>query len=205
MPLFGKQPSNNKQSPLDTVLQLRSSGYANEQIVSTLQQQGLSSPEILDALNQADNSPAQDWQQQPQDPSFYPQQGFTQQPQQPPEQMQQPAYTPPAYPPHDNERIEEVAEAIINEKWNDLLRDINKMAEWKDRAETRLVKIEQDLQNLKDGFQNLQRGILGKVQQYDQNIQNVGAEIKAMEKVFQDVLPKFTENVNRMARFVDKK
>ena len=193
------------------VLSLRQQGYTNEQIVSALQQQGLSSPEILDALNQADNSPSPEaWQAQgaaandqgAQD-YYYGQQQPP--PQQPQAQMMAPMPEMQAGGRADNERIEEVAEAIINEKWNELLRDINKMAEWKDRAETRLAKIEQDINNLKEGFQNLQRGILGKVQQYDQNIQNVGAEIKAMEKVFQDVLPKFTENVNKMARMVEKK
>ena len=103
-----------------------------------------------------------------------------------------------------NERIEEVAEAIINEKCNEVVKDMNKIAEWKEQAENRLSRMEQDLKNLRENFQTLHQGILGKVQQYDQNIQNVGAEIKAMEKVFQQILPKFTENVNKLARIADK-
>ncbi len=36
--------------------------------------------------------------------------------------------------------------------------------------------------------------------EYDQNILNVGTEIKVMEKVFQKVLPTLTENVNELSR-----
>ncbi len=98
------------------------------------------------------------------------------------------------------ERIEEVAEAIIDEKWNELLKDINKMIEWKEKTESRLTIIEQNIQNLKSSFESLHKGVLGKISEYDQNLQEVGTDIKAMEKVFQKILPSFTENVNKLAR-----
>jgi len=177
-----QQTQQNPQDTLSMVMQLRQQGYSNDQIVQTLQQQGVNSTEILDALNQADLAGQQYGQQ------YY----------------DQPVVDPQSFG-RQSERIEEVAEAIINEKWNELVKDINKIAEWKEQAENRLTRMEQEIVNIKQNFQNLHRGVLGKVQQYDQNIQNVGAEIKAMEKVFQDILPKFTENVNRMSRLSKEK
>ena len=47
---------------------------------------------------------------------------------------------------------------------------------------------------------SLTKSIMGKIQSYDQNIVDVGTEIKAMEKVFQKVLPTLTENVNKLDR-----
>ena len=41
---------------------------------------------------------------------------------------------------------------------------------------------------------------MGKISQYDSNITDVGTEIKAMEKVFQKILPNLTENVNKLDR-----
>lgn len=118
--------------------------------------------------------------------------------------MPPPGGMPPQMPmpgaPVDKERIEEVAEAIIDEKWNELLKDINKMIEWKEKTESRLLRIEQDITNLKANFESLHKGILGKISEYDQNLVDVGTEIKAMEKVFQKVLPTFTENVNKLSR-----
>jgi transcription termination factor NusB len=98
------------------------------------------------------------------------------------------------------EQIEEIAEAIIDEKWNDLLKNINKISEWNHKTETRLTKIETEIKNLKENFDSLHKGILGKITEYDQNLVNVGTEIKAMEKVFQKILPTFTDNVNKLSR-----
>ncbi len=105
--------------------------------------------------------------------------------------------------PLDEQRIEEITEAIIDEKWNEFLKDINKMIEWKERTESRLVRIEQDIKNLKGSFEALHKGVLGKISEYDQNLVEVGTEIKAMEKVFQKILPTFTENVNKLSRLTD--
>jgi hypothetical protein len=66
------------------------------------------------------------------------------------------------------------------------------------------VKLEQQFQDLKADFQSLHKALIGKVNEYDQNILNVGTEIKAMEKVFQKILPTFTENVSELSRITGK-
>ncbi|MBI5392476.1 hypothetical protein HZA96_01280 [Candidatus Woesearchaeota archaeon] len=98
------------------------------------------------------------------------------------------------------ERMEELAEAIIDEKWNEIVRSINKIIEWKDRVEGRITKVEQEIDDMKKDFTTLHTGVLGKIGQYDQNLSNIAAEIKAMDKVFSKVLPVMTENVNELSR-----
>ncbi|HLC95899.1 MAG TPA: hypothetical protein VJH97_01085 [Candidatus Nanoarchaeia archaeon] len=146
--------------------------------------------------------------QQPYQEQAYPSQGYPQQqpydPYAPQQQPMQQVQQQPEPQPVDHERIEEVAEAIIDEKWNDLLKDINKMVEWKERAESRIVRIEQDIENLKSNFDSLHKGILGKISEYDENLTNVGTEIKAMEKVFQKILPTLTDNVNKLSRLTKR-
>lgn len=95
---------------------------------------------------------------------------------------------------------EELIEAIIDEKWNDLLGDINKIIDWKAIAESRLSSMDQEIKDLKAEFDKLHQAVVGKVGEYDKHILDVGAEIKAMEKVFAKVLPLFTENVSDLAR-----
>jgi uncharacterized protein YoxC len=90
---------------------------------------------------------------------------------------------------------EELIEAIIEEKWNDLVKDIEKIAQWKTATESRLARIEQSVKDISSNFDQLHQGILGKVGEYDKHILDVGTELKAMEKVFEKVLPLFTENV----------
>ncbi len=101
-------------------------------------------------------------------------------------------------------QIEEIAEAIIDEKWGELVKNINKIIEWKNATEARINSLDQAFKDLKHEFDKLQTAVVGKVGEYDKNILEVGAEIKAMEKVFQKVLPAFTENVNELSRIVYK-
>lgn len=106
-------------------------------------------------------------------------------------------------PMQQNVSNEELIEAIIDEKWNDLLKDINKIIEWKNSTENRITKIEQQFGDLKDQYDKLHQAVIGKIGEYDKNILDVGAEIKAMEKVFAKVLPVFTENVSELSRITD--
>jgi hypothetical protein len=101
---------------------------------------------------------------------------------------------------YESQRIEELAEAIIDEKWNEIVRSINKIIDWKERVEARINKLEQRVDDMQKNFDVLHKGVLGKIGDYDQHLQNVGAEIKAMEKVFQKVIPSLTENVSELGR-----
>ena len=87
-------------------------------------------------------------------------------------------------------------------EWNDLLKDINKIVEWKNTMDANMRALEQRQADIKQNFDNLQKAILSKINDYDQNIMTVGSELKALEKVFQKLLPTFTENVNELSRAV---
>lgn len=127
----------------------------------------------------------------------YPPEGYPQEyPQGAP--MQQAPMAPPAE--TDREVIEEIAEAIVEEKWKEKEKDIAKITEWRDEVATKLTQLQQQIDDLKSSFDSLHKGILGKITEYDENLTNVGTEIKAMEKVFSKVLPSLTESVNKLDR-----
>ena len=194
-------PSN---SPVEQVLMMKQQGYTNNQIVQTLQSQGYTTSQIFDAINQSGLSGGFDEPPQNMEtgmPDYGHQQGYDQQPypQQSFQSFQAPAeIQPPSL--LNEERIQEVAEAIIDEKWQDLVKDIKRVIEWKDKSEERISKIEQVLVDIKGSIDTLTKGMMAKITAYDQNIVDVGTEIKAMEKVFQKVLPTLTENVNKLDR-----
>lgn len=102
------------------------------------------------------------------------------------------------------ERIEEIAEAIIDEKWNEIVKSINKIIDWKERTEGNINKLEQKFEDLRREFDNLNKGVLGKIGEYDKNLGNLGVEIKAMERVFQKIIPTMTENVHALQKLTDK-
>ncbi len=199
-PLEVEAPTQN--SPVEQVLMMKQQGYTNNQIVQTLQSQGYNNSQIFDAINQAGLSG--DFSEAPEQPEMgmqdygqnYQQQPYQQQPFQvfqTPREIQTPVSI-------DEERIQEVAEAIIDEKWQELAKDIKKVIEWKEKSEDRIAKLEQQILDLKMSIDSLTKNIMGKISTYDQNLVEVGTEIKAMEKVFQKVLPTLTESVNKLDR-----
>ncbi len=101
------------------------------------------------------------------------------------------------------EKIEEVTETIIEEKWKDFVETVEKIIEWKTSFTERVDEIDKELQHLRQEFDKLHTALLRKVEQYDKSMGNVGAQLKAMEMVFKDVLPKFTENVKELSKFTE--
>ncbi len=196
-PDMGMQQS--QASPIDQVLMMKQQGYTNNQIVQTLQSQGYSTNQIFDAINQAGLATLEPVEQPEMGMPSYGQ-GYEQYPQQQSFQSFQPPHeiqTPPSI---DEERIQEVAEAIIDEKWEDFAKDVKRIVEWKDKSEDRIAKLEQQILDLRLSIDSLTKNVMSRISSYDQNIVDVGTEIKAMEKVFQKVLPNLTESVNKLDR-----
>jgi len=101
------------------------------------------------------------------------------------------------------EKIEEIAEAIIDEKWNEFIINVNKIIAWKERTEARMTALEKRFEDVKASVDELQKTMIGRIGDYDKHVTDVGTEIKAMEKVFQKVLPSFTSNVNELSRITE--
>jgi hypothetical protein len=208
---FGKKEDRPMGVPTDKVLAMRQQGLSNNQIIQNLQTTGHEPNQIFDALNQADLkgsiesvSPPELPMDIPSNPMDFgqplPQPVFAPAPPSMPPEMPMPEISSYQSSAPGVDRIEEIAEAIIDEKWNELVRSINKIIEWKDRTEMKINQMEQKFVDLKGDFDNLNKGVLGKVGEYDRNLVNIGVEIKAMERVFQKVLPNFTENVHTLDR-----
>ncbi len=188
--------------PLQQVVAMKSQGYSNNQIIQTLQRDGYTSSQIFDAISQAEMGPAQAavnaqssqdpqlqrlGQQLPPLPQAMPQQQFQQ------SQMGVPM-----------QNTEEIIEAIIDEKWNELVKDINKIIEWKQKADNSMSVMQQQLADLRDQFDKLHGAVLGKVGDYDKNMTEVNTQLQAMEKVFSKVLPSFVDNVNELNRITER-
>ncbi|MCK5630605.1 MAG: hypothetical protein KAI26_08345 [Nanoarchaeota archaeon] len=212
--------------PVDQIKAMQARGYANNQIIQALQRDGYTSQQVFDAIKQAELSaavgaPLQEEGAQPgmvgaeynemppaEGEAYPPEETYPEAPAMPQpvrEDMPPPMGAPLGRPGTvDSERIEEIAEAIIDEKWEEIAKNINKIIEWKDTIEAKIQGLDEDFKRLKLDFDKLHTSILGKVGEYDQHILNVGTEIKAMEKVFQKILPTLTENVSQLSRVTER-
>lgn len=184
--------SSGPDIPIDQVQAMKAQGYNNNQIIQSLQRDGYTSSQIFDAISQTEmNSNAPQGSQQ---------QNIMQQAEPMPMQQMPPMQQPMGFNQASNE---EIIEAIIDEKWNELVKDINKIIDWKQKADSKLTAMDQQVKDLKDQFDKLHQAILGKIGDYDKHMLDVGAELQAMEKVFSKVLPNFVDNVNELNRITE--
>lgn len=210
MALFGpKKPIQETTLPVDAIIKMRDQGFSNSQIVQTLQREGYKSHQIFDAMNQAETqaagpvdsgippapqqqtgAPIQQQMQEP-EPASAPEYAYDPQP-----QFQQPTI--------NREEIEEIAESIIEEKWEEFMKSVEKIIEWKETIDAKFGKIEHDIESLKQDYDKLHKGVLGKISEYDRSIVDVGTEVKALGKTFEKILPTLAENVSELSRITSK-
>jgi hypothetical protein len=185
MPVMGPMPP---ETPTDQVLSMQQQGLTNNQIIQTLQRQGYQPQQIYDAMAQAESRGGVE--PMPEAPSagpgMFPEAGSA------PRGGPGPAETPKGF--------EEMAEAIIQEKWQEFSKELGKVNEWKEQTVSRLDKFDQSITDMKSDLENLHKAIVSKISEYDKNLLDVGTEIKAMEKVFQKVLPELTGSVAELSR-----
>ena len=215
--LFAQKPTPARQAgpsdiPTEKVISLKDQGLSVNQIYETLQRQGYSIDQISQALNQADLKEGAVSIRGEKMPEEYPRAP----PMGPPPEPGFGPMSPPEMPPMQQmpyggmqagiseERIHEIAEAIIEEKWTELIDNVNRIIEWKDNTESKINKLQQQVSDLSNSFDKLHEGVLGKISEYDRGIVDIGVEIKALEKVFQKILPGFMENVNELSRITAK-
>ncbi len=204
MPGVGQGGESHKEIPLSRILDMQQKGLTNNQIIQTLQRDGYNATQIFDALNQANMQPTPQMGGISMEQPPWPNPTTTDvglpgnpNPMPPPIQASTPTQSTGA-------STEELVEAIIDEKWAELEKSVDKIIEWKESVSARIEKLEQRIEDVKAEFDKVHEAILGKVAEYDKNILEVGAEVKAMEKVFSKVLPVFTENVAELSRITER-
>jgi hypothetical protein len=175
------------EAPTDQVMAMQQQGLTNNQIIQTLQRQGYQPQQIYDAMAQAEMRGGAE--PMPEAPSAgmgeYPSAGAM----------------PSAGAPREAPKgFEEVVESIVEEKWNEFSKEMGKINEWKESTVSRLDKVDQAMADMKSDLDNLHKAIVSKISEYDKNLLDVGTEIKAMEKVFQKVLPELTGSVAELSR-----
>ncbi len=194
MALFGKGASSQGMPampmqhsvPVEQVLAMQQQGFVQDQIVQALQRDGYDMSSINDALSQAQAKGGVEPVMPQQDFGEFGGGSFGA-----PMGMQQNMSS-------QGVNVEEVAESIIEEKWSELQQELHKFAEWKEQTNARLDRVEKVMSDLTRDFDKLHTAIIGKIGDYDKTLLDVGTDIKAMEKVFQKVLPKLTESIDEL-------
>jgi len=101
------------------------------------------------------------------------------------------------------EMIDETVEKVIEEKWEKLLKSVEKVVNWKERQEKEVELLKNTMSEVKDSFGKLEKKITNKISSYDSGLLDVNSEIKALEKVFQKITPTLVNNVNNLEKIAE--
>ncbi|MCD4759983.1 hypothetical protein K8R33_03775 [archaeon] len=196
----------NRDSPIQRVLDLKRGGRTNQDIPNTLRKENFGNQEISSALDQATvkgeinpdevPSPAQATQEIPKQ-EYSPQQEA-------PLQSNIPTFAPEPAGRANYEMVEQIAESVVSEKWEDMVKNVGDLRLWKEKVETDLSGVKQEILRTQSRFENLQKAVLGKVTEYSAGITDLNAEMKAMEKVFEKILEPLTRSVKDLEKVTQK-
>lgn len=221
-PSVGMNPTGS-ESPVDMVKRMQAQGMNNQQIIQGLQREGFSQTQIYDALDTASQmqkqggaAPGAQGNQPPGPPNGPP--PGPPGPQAGPGGLPPPGGSPGGLPPPGNmpprgqshrapaqmEQVDELIEKTVQEKWHEFTGELKQLEEFKGSVESRLASAEAKLDALDQKFDQLKNAIIAKIKDYDTSILNVGTEMKAMEQVFQKILPELHENVTELSRMTHK-
>lgn len=218
----------NKEPPIEEVINLRSQGKSNFEIVRALAQRGFNNQQIYEAINQADIKGGVEGIIPPADaeapegmrpsvltpgageeeipipvPSPYEEEKAAPARVGAPE-IQQPAaqvFMPgTTQPTMDVESMQEIVESVIDERWQEVVASVGDIALWRSRVEDDISSIKQEVLRIEDRFSRLQASIIGKVDEYQKSISQVSNEMVALEKVFGKIMEPLTSNIKELQR-----
>ena|SRR3989344_5964381 len=102
------------------------------------------------------------------------------------------------------EEFQQLAESIIDEKFAEFQARFGDLSSWKERMNNDVSAIKQEVLRTQDRFLELQKALMGKVNEYNENISNVNTEMKALEKVFEKILEPLTANIKELKSVTEK-
>jgi len=187
---------------------------SNQQIIAKLENQGYNSQQIAEAMNQLgiknniesgsqnkmqpslldEDIPVPSPPQPEQQPYLQQTYQYPQQPQ--PVQMEQQAFNLSS----GQSDIQEIVETIVEERWQRFSDTMTDFEIWKSRINDEIISIKQEVIRANNRFDILQKSVLGKVDEYNRNISDVNSEMKALEKVFQNIINPLTSNIKELSR-----
>ncbi len=103
-----------------------------------------------------------------------------------------------------NEAVQELAEEIINEKWEEFKTKIGDMTELKRYIGSKLKQVEDRVKRVELNFDKVQLGIMGQVKQYGSRIDSLDAEVQALQSAFSQILQPLVSSVKELRDVSDE-
>jgi peptidoglycan hydrolase CwlO-like protein len=187
--------------PTESALSMKKKGFSTERISEELRNQGYNPQQISEAINQLNiKGGVEDTYSSSTTSSMQPSLLDEDIPVPTPPEKSTPLVSTRLSTPEYSRDSEELIEAIIDEKWQQIRTSIGDIEIWKGKITDDLEAIKQEILRLSQRIDHVQNSVIGKVTQYEHSITDLGADIKALEKVFQNIMQPLTSNVKELSK-----
>lgn len=204
MGLFGKKEESEEEIPIRDVEDMLNRGLSTDQIINYLRREGYSTGAIRDALSQAQvrqeavrRGPSRE------EGGGRKEGGEAGQPR----QRERPPEGPPSIVEKRRGRgedVERMVETIVEEKWRDVMHDIQDLEDWRADLESRVSNLEEKIGKIGNRIKNLEREIERTSKEKEKMVETVKTEMDAFEKVVKKMVPEFTSSVKSLSKTVDE-
>ncbi len=104
----------------------------------------------------------------------------------------------------ESEDVEALVEKLVAEKTEGMDLRLKDMEADMGKVRTDIQELKNMAIELKQKYAGLQEESLGKVEEYAKELENVGAQIKAMQRILQQIIPSLAENITKLQKVVDE-
>ncbi len=105
----------------------------------------------------------------------------------------------------DTSIINEIAEQVVLEKTEELVKGIDKLIDFKNSTETQLNELDARLKKIEKSFSELQSSILRRIGRYTQDVGDIKTELKTMQGSFSKLVNPLTDNIRQLEEIAQGK
>ncbi len=186
------------ETPINEIIDMRSRGMTNDQIISKLKTEGFNFSQIQNAMSQAEvKSSAVPGPAIPLPEIELP--GELKLPEEP--ELPKPE---PVQASGGKDNIERLLEQIIEEKWKGVTNKLDAIENWKAGIDAKMEAIDKGIASLNGRIDKVQTSAASRVDEYDRTMQDVQTEMKALEKIMGKLIPSMTDTIKELREIAEE-
>jgi len=109
------------------------------------------------------------------------------------------------HPHHSTEELQRIIEQVLSDKLHEFTKELDSVRKVRDDVRYLSKQMDDRFEKLNQHLENLQITFEEKVDDHQQTVEELSIELKALKKVFDSLMPTFTDNIRQMRDIIENK
>lgn len=109
------------------------------------------------------------------------------------------------HPHHSTEELQRIMEQVLSEKLQEFGKELDAVKKVRDDVRYLSKQMDERFEKLNSHLENLQITFEEKVDEHQQTVEELSVELKALKRVFDSIMPAFTDNIRQMRDIIENK